>query len=125
MSETTKRERPLSPHLQIYKPQMTSVMSILHRATGLALVYGLIMVVWMLIAAATSMDAYNYFLNFCNSLIGQLMLFGWSFALYYHMCNGIRHLFWDMGFLFKIENAYKAGYVVLLFAFGLTAITWL
>lgn len=122
---TTGNARPLSPHLQIYKPQMTSVMSVLHRATGAALAIGLMLIVWMLVAAASGTDAFNVFLRFCNSGIGQLMLFGWTFSLYYHMCNGIRHLFWDAGFLFEIKNAYKAGYVVLFFAFGLTAWMWL
>ena len=104
-SETkTKKQRPLSPHLQVYKPQMTSVMSILHRATGVALVAGTLMVAWWLIAAATGPQAYAYAQDFAASPIGMVMIFGWSVALFYHLSNGIRHLFWDMGYLFKLDN---------------------
>ncbi len=126
MSENASppKERPLSPHLLIYKPQMTSMLSIMHRATGVALMAGTLMVAWWLIAAATSENAYNIAQNFAESPLGTFMIFGWSVALFYHMSNGIRHLFWDMGYLFKIENAYKAGYFVLFLTVLLTGITW-
>lgn len=120
-----KRERPLSPHLQVYKPQLTSFTSILHRATGVALSIGLILVAAWLIAAASGQDAYNAVYGIIRSPLGLILLFGWSFALFYHACNGVRHLLWDMGFLFKIENAYKAGYAVLIVSFLLTAGVWL
>lgn len=119
-----KQERPLSPHLQVYKPQLTSVMSILNRATGVALAIGTLMVAWWLLAAAISEGAYNIAMEFAGTKIGTLMLFGWSVALFYHLSNGVRHLFWDMGYLFKIKHAYRAGYVVLLSTVLLTAITW-
>jgi succinate dehydrogenase / fumarate reductase cytochrome b subunit len=119
------RERPLSPHLQIYRWQLTMSMSILHRACGLALAAGIAMVVWMLVAAATGPDAYGRFSAFAASGLGRLMIFGWSAALCYHMCNGVRHLFWDMGYLFKIENAYRAGYIVLACAALMCAAIWL
>lgn len=118
------RKRPLSPHLQVYKPQMTSVMSILHRATGVALVFGLFMVAWWLIAAASGEDAFNTAMEFSTSILGRLMLFGWTFAMFYHLCNGIRHLFWDFGYLFKLKNAFAAGYVVLFSASALTLAAW-
>lgn len=125
MGSTKQQDkRPLSPHLQIYKPQMTSVMSILHRLTGIALVVGTLMLAWLLIAAATGQEAYECFTDFAVSPIGQSMLFGWSLALFYHMFNGIRHLFWDMGYLFKIENAYRAGAFVLLATVIATALLW-
>ncbi len=126
MSEhsVTKSRRPLSPHLQVYKPQMTSVLSILHRATGLALAIGTLMVAWWLIAAATSEQAYIVAQNFAASPLGTFMIFGWSVALFYHMSNGVRHMFWDMGYLFKIKNAYAAGYLVLLSTALLTASAW-
>lgn len=126
MAESSKKscERPLSPHLQVYKPQLTSVMSIMHRAAGVALAIGTLMVVWWLVAAASGAEAYNVAQNFAASPLGQLMLLGWSAALFYHLCNGIRHLFWDLGLLFKIEDAYRAGYVVLMAAAMLTAGTW-
>ena len=124
MSGHSKKARPLSPHLQVYKPQLTSMMSILHRATGYALAVGTVMVVWLLIAAAYGPDAFAVFTWFTGTLIGKIMLFGWSFALCYHMCNGVRHLFWDMGYLFKIKNAYRAGYVVWIAALAMTGWIW-
>ena len=126
MSETPSQKiaRPLSPHLQVYKPQMTSVTSILHRATGVALTAGLLMFAWWLVAAAIGPGPYDVFMNFAGSPLGKLLLFGFTLAFYYHLANGIRHLIWDTGLLFKIENAYRAGYIVLLFTAILTALTW-
>ena len=126
MSETSapKRERPLSPHLQVYKPQMTSVTSILHRATGLGMAYGLAVFAWWLISASIGSEAYSVFTGFMASKIGLLLMFGWTIAFYYHMANGIRHLIWDSGFLFKIKNAYAAGYLVLFLTIAFTAMTW-
>lgn len=119
-----KSKRPLSPHLQVYRPQMTSVLSILHRATGAALAIGTFMIVWWLVAAATGPEAYTHAQEFAKSEMGTLMIFGWSVALAYHLCNGIRHLFWDTGNLFKIKNAYAAGYVVLFLTAALVAYVW-
>ena len=116
--------RPLSPHLFIYKPQLTSVLSITHRACGVALAIGTILVTWLLLAAAMGPDAFKVPHDLVKSPVGTVLVFGWSVALYYHMCNGIRHLFWDSVHLFKIENAYRAGYVVLLMTVVLTALTW-
>lgn len=125
MSELKKAaERPLSPHLQVYRWQLTMITSILHRATGIALAVGTLMVVWMLLAAATGPEAWTSFREFSGSLPGQLLLFGWTVALYYHLANGIRHLLWDMGYLFDLRNAYIAGYSVLAFTAILTVITW-
>ncbi|MGE4313863.1 MAG: succinate dehydrogenase, cytochrome b556 subunit [Pseudobdellovibrionaceae bacterium] len=128
MSETkaaTKaKERPLSPHLGIYRPQMTSMLSILHRITGVALSVGILMVVWLLVAAATGPEAYDDFMGFATSPFGQILLFGWTVALFYHLCNGVRHLIWDTGRLFKLKNAYAAGYVVLIATALLTAWVW-
>ena len=117
--------RPLSPHLQVYKPQLTSVMSILHRATGIALALGTFLLVWWLIAAATGESAFSTVQAFTASWVGRLLLLGWSYALFYHLCNGIRHLIWDTGLLFKIQNAYMAGYIVLGLAALLTLIVWI
>lgn len=119
-----KSARPLSPHLQVYKPQLTSVTSILHRASGFALSVGLVLLTWWLVAAAYGPNAYSDFTRFINSEIGLVLMFGWTLAFYYHLANGIRHLFWDSGFLFKIRNAYAAGYFVLLMTAVLTALTW-
>ncbi|MDP7143012.1 MAG: succinate dehydrogenase, cytochrome b556 subunit [Alphaproteobacteria bacterium] len=125
MSGSSKKiQRPLSPHLQVYKPQMTSVLSILHRMTGFAMAVGILVVVWMLVAAASGEQAYNVFLHYVGSKVGMVLLFGWSVAFFYHMSNGIRHLFWDMGYLFKLQNAFRAGYVVLLSTVVLTGLLW-
>ena len=123
-AQANKNKRPLSPHLQVYRPQMTSVTSILHRVTGVALTVGLTMFAWWLVAAAIGPEAYDTFMNFAGSTLGKLLLFGWTLAFYYHLANGIRHLIWDTGLLFKIENAYRAGYVVLLITALLTGMTW-
>ncbi|MCB1651285.1 MAG: succinate dehydrogenase, cytochrome b556 subunit [Alphaproteobacteria bacterium] len=126
MPETTHaKDRPLSPHLQIYRLPLTARMSILHRITGAGLILGLMLFTWWLVAAASGPDAYEDVQNFMGSSFGTLVLFGFSAALYYHLLNGIRHLFWDMGYLFKIESAYKAGYAVLAGAIILTAATWI
>ncbi len=124
IDHSKNQNRPLSPHLQVYRPQMTSVMSILHRMTGFALAVGMVMIVWLLLAAATGPAAYETFRWFVMTPVGQLMLFGWSVALFYHMCNGVRHLFWGMGYLFKLENAYRAGYAVLAATVLLTGLVW-
>ena len=117
--------RPLSPHLQVYKPQLTTFMSITHRATGIALAVGTLMLVCWLIAAATGESAFNEVQAFLGSIIGRLLLLGWSFALFYHMCNGLRHLFWDMGKGFEIETAYMTGRIVIAASILLTISAWL
>ena len=120
----TPRERPLSPHLQVYRWPLGMAMSILHRASGVALAVGTLMVVWWLVAAASGEAAYNVARDFAQSPLGTFMMFGWSAALYYHLCNGIRHLIWDTGRLFKIKNADAAGCIVLVVAALLTVGTW-
>ena len=117
--------RPLSPHLQVYKPQLTTFMSITHRATGIALAVGTLMLVSWLIAAATGESAFNEVQAFLGSIIGRLLLLGWSFALFYHMCNGLRHLFWDAGKGFEIETAYMTGRIVIAASILLTIGAWL
>lgn len=120
----THSERPLSPHLQIYKPQMTSMLSILHRMTGAALVLSLFPFLWMLGALAAGPDAWDLFIDCMSSLLGLLVLAGWSFCIIYHALNGVRHLIWDMGYLFKIENATRAGYLIFYGALALTGLLW-
>tara|TARA_B100000676_G_scaffold2325_1_gene2094 strand:- start:5295 stop:5744 length:450 start_codon:yes stop_codon:yes gene_type:complete len=118
------QNRPLSPHLQVYKPQLTSVMSIMHRATGIALAVGTLLLVFWLIAAATGERTFGDIQAFNASLIGKLLLFGWSFALFYHLCNGIRHLFWDAGKGFGLEAAYRNGRLVVVASIALTVLSW-
>lgn len=116
--------RPLSPHLQVYRPQWTSVLSILHRITGIALTVGTLLLVCWLIGAATGPTAFDAVQSFIGSLIGRVLLFGWSFALFYHLCNGIRHLVWDAGKGFELGTAYASGMLVVASASVLTVICW-
>jgi succinate dehydrogenase / fumarate reductase cytochrome b subunit len=92
-----KGARPLSPHLQIYRPTLTMMMSIVHRATGAGLYFGTLLFVWWLLAAAAGPNAYTAFQNFAGGLIGQFILFGYTWALIHHMLGGIRHFIWDTG----------------------------
>jgi succinate dehydrogenase / fumarate reductase cytochrome b subunit len=117
--------RPLSPHLQVYKPQITSILSIMHRATGVAASVGLLLLAWWLVAAASSDSAYAAVSWFMRSVLGVLMLFGWIAALWYHFCNGIRHLAWDAGYGFELTEVHLTGKVVVIATGVLTVITWI
>lgn len=126
MSETTQKvQRPLSPHLQVYRLPLTALMSISHRATGAGLAVGTILVAAFLIAAATGEAEYNFVMGLATSMLGKIILFLWSAALYFHMCNGIRHMFWDIGKNFNKKKAHQSNFYVLIGAFLLTAITWM
>jgi succinate dehydrogenase / fumarate reductase, cytochrome b subunit len=115
-------KRPLSPHLQIYKPQITSVMSILHRATGVYIYLGVLLLAWTFfcISIDPSTDCVG---RFARSIIGQLMILGWAAAIYYHLFNGVRHLRWDMGKGFELKEVYRSGYTVLIATALATAYT--
>ena len=115
---------PLSPHLQIYKPQMTSVLSIFHRATGVLLFLSSALLVYWLAAAAYGPEAYAHAQAFFHSKIGKLGMMLWSFFMYYHLCNGIRHLVWDTGRALSMTTATRFGYLVLLASVALTGVTW-
>lgn len=119
-----KRERPLSPHLQIYRPQLTSVLSITHRASGLALVVGTLVLVYWLVAAASGAEAYASAQALLGSWPGRIVLIGFSFALFYHLCNGIRHLFWDVGLGFELKTAYASGHAVIAASVSMTVLAW-
>jgi succinate dehydrogenase / fumarate reductase cytochrome b subunit len=116
--------RPLSPHLQIYKWQLTMTLSILHRATGIALAVGTLLVLALLIALAAGPDAYTTVRDFCASPFGLFLLVGWSWALCFHLCNGIRHLLWDTGWGFEIPRAEATGWSVVVLSLALTALIW-
>ena len=125
MSETTQKPtRPLSPHLQVYKLPLTAILSITHRVTGVGLALGTILVAAFLIAAATSEQHYNVVMAIADSMIGTLILFAWSLALYFHMFNGMRHMFWDSGKFLQKDQAMRTNYIVLLFAVCATGLTW-
>lgn len=125
MSETSKTiDRPLSPHLQVYKLPMTALMSISHRATGIILAVGCLLISCFLVAAASSQLCYDKLMLYAMTPYGTAFLFAWSFALYYHLCNGIRHLIWDTVHLLDQKKAIAAGWIVLLATAALTAGTW-
>jgi succinate dehydrogenase / fumarate reductase cytochrome b subunit len=118
-------ERPLSPHLQIYRPMLTMMMSIVHRITGAGLYFGTLLVAWWLIAAASGPAAYAWIEWFMGSLVGRLVLFGYTWALIHHMLGGIRHLIWDTGRGFgpqEREWLVRAG---LAGSIGLTIFIWI
>ena len=116
--------RPLSPHLQIYRPQITSVLSISHRATGLALSLGTLLLVTWLVALARGPEAFASVQGFVGSWFGRLLLLGWTFSLFFHLANGIRHLCWDAGYGFEIKTTEISGWVVVGAAAVLTVIVW-
>jgi len=123
-AQKTNVQRPLSPHLQIYKPQITSFMSIMHRATGCALGVGTLLFAWWLVAAASGPAAYAQVHGFMGSILGRLILLGFTFALFFHLCNGIRHLFWDAGRGFELKTVTVTGVAVLISASVLTVASW-
>jgi len=108
------RERPLSPHLTIYKPQITSVLSITHRATGVFLYLGAFLYVWELVATMRGGQGFECYIGFATSWVGMAIALGWVVSLFYHMYNGIRHLFWDIGMGFEIETVTRSGIAVIL-----------
>ena len=116
--------RPLSPHLQVYRWSLTMAMSILHRATGIALSVGSILIVAWIAALAAGPDAFATAQALAGSPSGLLILCGWSLALFYHLCNGIRHLFWDIGMGFEKAQARRSGWLTLAGTVALTALAW-
>jgi succinate dehydrogenase / fumarate reductase, cytochrome b subunit len=117
--------RPLSPHLQVYRLPLIAITSILHRITGAALVVGMVLLAWWLIAAAAGPDAFATAQAFIGSWFGRLLLFAWSWALFYHLANGIRHLVWDAGYGFELKSAYASGYAVFAVSAALTIVAWI
>ncbi len=119
-----KTSRPLSPHLQVYRPQISSMLSIAHRAAGVGLAVGALFLVCWLMALAAGAAQYDAVMAFGGSIIGRLMLFAFTAAINYHLLNGIRHLFWDMGKGFSIPAMTRSGIAVLVGAVALTLIEW-
>ncbi|MGC9269540.1 succinate dehydrogenase, cytochrome b556 subunit [Acidiphilium sp.] len=118
-------QRPLSPHLQVYKPQISSALSIFHRLTGVALALGAMLLSLWLAAAATSPGAFADAQALLDSIIGMIVLFGFTLALFYHFCNGIRHLLWDAGYGFDLPTMHRTGYAVMIASVGLTVVFWI
>ena len=118
--------KPLSPHLQIYRPQLTSVLSISHRASGIFLgTAGLLALVAWLGSIALGPSQYEMTMNFLRHPLMLPVLLLWTGAFYYHLSNGIRHLFWDMGVGFELSTAYRSGYAVIVSTVTLTSATWI
>ena len=116
-------KRPLSPHLQIYKPQLTSLLSITHRGTGVFLSLGAILLTCWLVGLATSEAAFNNLQQHTTAWYGKIILIAFVFSLYFHLVNGIRHLFWDVGLGLEISTTYKSGYAAIAVIIILTAVT--
>ena len=116
--------RPLSPHLQVYAPQITSILSIMNRVTGIALSAGTLLLVWWLVAAASGPGAFAAVQGFVASPVGLFVLFGWTASLFFHFFNGIRHLAWDAGFGFDLPQTYASGWAVVAAAAVSTVLVW-
>lgn len=119
------RDRPISPHLQVYRLPLTGVLSILHRITGVILALGATLLVLMLMAAAAGSQVYQSTYVVVSHWGGQIVLFGFTLALYYHFCAGIRHLVWDAGHGFELETARRSSWAVVAGAVALTVMTWI
>lgn len=117
-------QRPLSPHLQIYRPQWTSVLSIMHRISGVALSVGTVLMVLWLAALASGEAAFSSTLALFSHPVVSIALVAWTLALFYHLLNGIRHLLWDTGMLMDLNPARTSGWVVVVLALLLTALVW-
>jgi succinate dehydrogenase / fumarate reductase cytochrome b subunit len=125
MTDSMPRQtRPLSPNIQIYRPQLTSVLSIANRITGVALsLYAIGLVVW-LVAAADGPHAYAMVQVVTQSWIGKVLLFSCTFSFFLHLCGGIRHLTWDAGYGFELRTIYASGWTVVAMSVALTVIAW-
>jgi succinate dehydrogenase / fumarate reductase cytochrome b subunit len=126
MAQTRRTvERPLSPHLGIYRPMLTMMMSITHRITGAALFFGTLLLTWWLLAAASGPTAYAKVQAFTGSIIGMLILFGYTWALIHHMLGGIRHLIWDTGRGFGPAEREWLTLATIIGSVGLTLLIWI
>ena len=125
MADVNRGNRPLSPHLTIYRPQLNSAMSIFHRLAGMALGLAAVLVVWWFLAAATGPDYFAFVDGWLTSWLGGLVLLAALAALWYHFFNGIRHLVWDAGRGFDLDHVHKSGLAALGAAAVMTVITWI
>jgi succinate dehydrogenase / fumarate reductase, cytochrome b subunit len=116
--------RPLSPHISIYRPQITSILSILHRITGVALYAGMGLLIVFLVVVGYAPEKFVLLHSYLATFVGRLLLFGWTMSLYFHLFNGIRHLFWDIGKGFDIPSVNKSGWAVIIFTLLATLGSW-
>jgi succinate dehydrogenase / fumarate reductase cytochrome b subunit len=117
-------QRPMSPHLQVYKLPLTARLSILHRATGVVLFVGLLLMIVGMAIAAQGAESWGGLQSFLSSYMGKLLLFCVIFSLYYHLCNGLRHLFWDIGKGLTLKATEQSNLVVIVMSIVLTLLTW-
>lgn len=125
MADVNRGNRPLSPHMTIYRPQMTSMLSIAHRITGIAQALGAVLVVWWLLAAATNPGYFHKIDDLWMSWLGHLVWLGLTLAFSYHLLNGIRHLVWDTGRGLDLPSVYLGGKAVLVGTVVLTVLIWI
>ena len=119
------KKQPLSPHLTVYKPQITSIMSISHRIAGFFQTIGTIIIFVYILALFIGEGFYNYIDFFITSLLGKMFVFLYFFSICYHFCNGIRHLTWDLGYGFEIKNVYITGYITIFCALLMNILLWI
>ena len=117
-------DKPLSPHIQIYRPQITSILSITHRLTGIGLAVGAVALTWWINTAAYGPDVFTSAQTFAASWFGRILLLGWTLALFYHLFNGIRHLFWDAGIGMEISQVNRSGWLVIVMTILMTLVSW-
>ena len=115
------KNRPISPHLSIYKPQITSILSISHRMSGVFQSVGLLVIIFLLLCLLMGDNIHQYFMLFAHSLIGRSFLFFYVLSLSYHLLNGIRHIIWDFGYGYEIRNVYYSGVIIIFFTAILTS----
>ena len=122
-----KPRQVLSPHLTIYKPQISSMLSISHRASGVFNFFGMVSFIWWIVYVAYTHTPYaeTWVWNFFTQKLGMALLMIWSFSLFFHMCTGIRHLFWDMGLGFSLKSTNATGYIAVIMAVILTTVCWM
>jgi succinate dehydrogenase / fumarate reductase cytochrome b subunit len=117
--------RPVSPHLQIYKPQLTSVLSIMHRITGVGAFLGSVCVMLWLVSLAWDASLYGFLQIVVVSIPVQILLFLWTLSFIYHLLNGVRHLVWDAGKGLELPEIYKSGKIVMILALAITVLIWI
>ena len=121
----SNHNHPVSPHLQIYRLPLTAILSITHRLTGVFLAFGCMLLVWLLAAAAQGAESYEALVPHFQAWYGQIFVLGFLFSLYLHFCNGIRHLFWDVGYGFELETVDLTAKLAIAMTFVLTIVTWM
>ena len=118
-------KNPLSPHLQIYRWHISSLLSITHRISGVINLLALILIFFWLVALSLGESNYELFLLIINSFVGKFILIGFTWSMFFHLLSGIRHLAWDMGYGFEVKTANISGVIVIIFSLALTIIFWL